>query len=814
MAQQKAVGPAIDEVDDLIDELQPGAKLLKGQYTITRYINSGGFGITYLAKDSLDRDVVIKECFPSSVCRRSKVVVAARSRAHTAELRSIVQLFVREARNLAKIVHPNIVAVHQVFEDNGTAYMAIDFIDGLDLQQVIEGEGESLTPEHIVTITEKLLNAVGFIHENDMLHRDISPDNVLIDKAGEPILIDFGAAREKASQTNRAMSALRVVKDGYSPQEFYIAGSEQGPWSDLYALGATIYHLISGEAPVNGQARLAALAEDRPDPYVPLAGRFTGYPKGYLEAIDRALRTLPKQRLQSAREWIAMFRGGPVGLAAPDGVDDAVHRLISESQNESSVDQVASAAAGVEPPVVPKRVSTIPETVVVPTSAGKRGVQLAAGIAAALVVVAGGYMMLSGGKGPAVNGETAVVVAGASVVPTTAGSAETTAPVEVTNTTTVDETASTAAVGEATVVPQNPVTETTSEAGTEPDEQQAAATAPADTAAVIDPADTEAAATDPADTTAATAPADTTAVIDPADTEAAVTAPADAAVAVTAPADTSSEPTVTEPETAVVEAEEPVATDTETAAVEPAETSEAAEEPTVEVVTEALTAEAPAETAAAPAEEATLAAQAGAPSANQIAFAAWDVEMPFIADNRIVGNDRVAVVLRIPPKVNLEEAGDWLQPGILIYSVNGVRTNSTDELTLAVMNAMQVDPDGKARVVVEYAGESLQRQTGLLTVTAVRLVNLANGVSARTTVVDDVWQTEVTGVAQPEMASLLPGDILFRDKSTGIALDGPASLESILAGLVEKGFASTEFAVIRDNKVTNASMMLVSDGGQ
>ncbi len=309
MAQQKAVDPAVDEVDDLIDELQPGAKLLKGQYTITRYINAGGFGITYLAKDSLDRDVVIKECFPSSVCRRSKVVVAARSRAHTAELRSIVQLFVREARNLAKIVHPNIVAVHQVFEDNGTAYMAIDFIDGLDLQQIIDGEGERLTPDHVVRITEKLLHAVGFIHDNDMLHRDISPDNVLVDKSGEPILIDFGAAREHASKTTRAMSALRVVKDGYSPQEFYIAGSEQGPWSDLYALAATLYHVISGEAPVNGQARLAALAEDRPDPYAPLSGRFPDYPAAYLQAIDRAMNTLPKQRLQSAKEWLAMFQG-------------------------------------------------------------------------------------------------------------------------------------------------------------------------------------------------------------------------------------------------------------------------------------------------------------------------------------------------------------------------------------------------------------------------------------------------------------------------------------------------------------------------
>ena len=384
MAQQKVAEP-LDEAEDLIDELQPGAKLLKGQYTITRYINSGGFGITYLAKDSLDRDVVIKECFPSSVCRRSKVMVAARSRAHTAELRSIVQLFVREARNLAKIVHPNIVAVHQVFEDNGTAYMAIDFIDGLDLQQIIDGEGEKLTPDHIVRITDKLLAAVGFIHDHDMLHRDISPDNVLINKAGEPILIDFGAAREHASKTTRAMSALRVVKDGYSPQEFYIAGSEQGPWSDLYALGATLYHLISGEAPVNGQARLAALAEERPDPYVPLTGRFAGYPAGYLEAIDCAMSALPKQRVQTAADWIAMYRGRPTAAAS---VDDAVHRLVAEFQSSPAP----------EPAAVAKAVSRQPEASAAvapaPVARGRSPVQLVAGVAVALVVVAGGYLML------------------------------------------------------------------------------------------------------------------------------------------------------------------------------------------------------------------------------------------------------------------------------------------------------------------------------------------------------------------------------------------------------------------------------------
>lgn len=703
MAQQKAVEPEADEVEELIDELQPGAKLLKGQYTITRYINSGGFGITYLAKDSLDRDVVIKECFPSSVCRRSKVVVAARSRAHTAELRSIVQLFVREARNLAKIVHPNIVAVHQVFEDNGTAYMAIDFIDGLDLQQVIDGEGPRLSADHIVQITEKLLHAVGFIHDNDMLHRDISPDNVLIDKKGEPILIDFGAARDKASQSNRAMSALRVVKDGYSPQEFYIAGSEQGPWSDLYALGATLYHLISGDAPINGQARLAALAEDRPDPYLPLAGRFPNYPKGFLEAIDRAMSTLPKQRLQSARDWLTMFHSVS---AAPAGTVAAAAPSAGAAR-----DSTPAAAAVSAPPPLAKAASRPAEDTADPApSAGRKSpVQLAAGVAAALIVVVAGYMMLGG------------------------------------------------------------------------EESAPEAMAAADPVTAEPAAKTEAAPVEPASTTVETAAV------------------------------------------APVATETPAATETEAAAAEPAvapeETAAKPEEPAAEAVAIAepaaetvAAAETPAPTSAATTE--TPAAPAGTPSANQIGFAAWDVEIPFSSDDRMVDGTRVAVVTRIPPTVDVKEAGDWLAPGITLYAVNGTPIQSAGSMTVAVMNAMSVDPDGKARVVVEYADSSKQRKSGLLTVSALRLVSLQNGITTRTAAIDGVWTTVVTGVTQPEITSLRQGDVLFRDKTTKTRLDGPDSLEKIIADLIAAGTTQTGFSIIRDNKVDEAHMQLVLDGDQ
>lgn len=311
-----------DDKDSFVDELKPGTKLLHGQYVIDSFLNAGGFGITYLARDSLDRKIVIKECFPGAFCRRSRYIVQARSRAHQNELKSIVRLFVQEARSLAKLSHPNIVGVHQVFEDNDTAYMALDFVEGRDLLDTIEDPKHGLTPAQIKPMLKDMLDAVGFIHDQGILHRDISPDNILIGKDMRPVLIDFGAAREEATKQSRVLSALRVVKDGYSPQEFYIAGSDQGPSSDLYALAATFHHLIAKDVPPNSQARLAAIASGDPDPYVKLAGRIAGYDAPFLAAIDKALAILPKDRLQSAKAWRAMMEGAqdtvtPFDIAVP-----------------------------------------------------------------------------------------------------------------------------------------------------------------------------------------------------------------------------------------------------------------------------------------------------------------------------------------------------------------------------------------------------------------------------------------------------------------------------------------------------------------
>jgi serine/threonine protein kinase len=335
------------------DELPPGTRLLFGQFTIESFVNSGGFGIVYIARDSLDRQVVIKECFPSTFCRRIGTTVGARSRAQQDEFRSAVKHFVQEAQTLAQLDHPNIVKVHHVFEDNETAYMAMDYIDGPDLLQTVEGSARPLTPKEIVLFLHTMLEALGHVHEKGLLHRDISPDNMLLDKAsGQPILIDFGASRKEVTRKSRAVSGLRVVKDGYSPQEFYVHGSKQAPCSDLYALAASFYHLITGETPKTSQERLSAIASREGDPLRPLTGRFRTYPREFLQAIDKAMALFPRDRLQSVDEWRALLGSSATGVEVNPTAVANLHIAVAEPA-----------------PVLAKVPSTVPAPVVAATPA-------------------------------------------------------------------------------------------------------------------------------------------------------------------------------------------------------------------------------------------------------------------------------------------------------------------------------------------------------------------------------------------------------------------------------------------------------------
>ncbi|SLN73663.1 Serine/threonine-protein kinase StkP [Roseovarius gaetbuli] len=290
------------------DELSPGGTLLYGQYTIERHLIDGGFGMTYLARDSLNRHVVVKECFPSSICRRINGEVRPRKPCYLDQYQSVIRNFLREALRLAKFEHPNIVKVHQVFQENNTAYIAMDFVDGMDLLSILDIDPGRLSNTLLQTLLGETLNALDHVHDFGMLHRDISPDNLLLDAQNNLTLIDFGAAREDARNPKRVLSTVLSVKDGYSPHEFYYTDSSHEPSSDLYSVGATFYHLIAGYPPPDCQKRLAALSSGQPDPFKPLTSESRAFDQAFLASIDKALSVSQQKRFQCVSDWLNVLR--------------------------------------------------------------------------------------------------------------------------------------------------------------------------------------------------------------------------------------------------------------------------------------------------------------------------------------------------------------------------------------------------------------------------------------------------------------------------------------------------------------------------
>ncbi|MEM6407443.1 MAG: serine/threonine-protein kinase [Pseudomonadota bacterium] len=351
--------------------LPEGTVLADGLFTITSALGAGGFGITYRATDNvLGRPVVIKECFPDDFCLRGedRRTVILRSAEKAEQVESIVRMFMSEARAIAKLRHPTIVGVHSAFEENNTAYMALDLLDGTDLFNLIVAQKDNgFSPAWVTQTLLQLLDAIEQVHAADLLHRDISPDNIMIEPSGNPVLIDFGAARGDASRRTRAVSSLLVVKDGYSPHEFYAPGSTQTPSSDLYALAATFYHVISGKAPVNSQTRVMEIANQKPDPFLPLAGRIQGYDDAFLQAIDQAMRIMPNERIASAAQWRDIIKSSAAAQAeqikaaqpaAPIQPDPNLEKKLTALIESTNAEVRKSAGRKPKLPPAPKPVAT------------------------------------------------------------------------------------------------------------------------------------------------------------------------------------------------------------------------------------------------------------------------------------------------------------------------------------------------------------------------------------------------------------------------------------------------------------------------
>jgi len=749
--------------------LLPGTSLLHGQYEILRFLNSGGFGITYLARDSLDRDVVIKECFPAALCYREGFKVVASAPEYDKDLASIVSLFIQEARNHAKLIHPHIVPVHQVFEDNDTAYIAMDYIRGYDLLDMMDMSGNNLTPNEFTAFTEKLLSAVSFIHEHGMLHRDISPDNILIDEHNEPVLIDFGAAREQAAHRNAALVTLRVVKEGYSPQEFYVPGSVQGPYSDLYVLAATLYHVMVGEPPVDGKTRFDAYDKQIVDPYVPVAGRFEGYPQGFLEAIDKAMSVMPARRQQSALEWLQMFRGPQAVFGATSARPTSVIAALGEADGPIAL---------AEPEV----------------SNAEAQARIQAEVDNAESVVAA---MLSGATSVTEKRVDAPLKAANDIVVNKAPSTETQAMQHVKTMLNTEKTDALEHEGaDAEVVETDGNGEGAHSAASmfgELSPQEQSAPAGRKNGMLLGGVAALALLAVGAWLTLGSEPD--------------VAAPVIVAQPVVV------EETSQEIDVPSMVAETPVV---ETAAIEMASSSENAE--TLEVSIETPVVEA-AETPAVEVVEPLAVEVVEAPAAElvetsasvlkeQVAFAHWDVEMPFTTSTRRTSNASLYLVNSIGNAAEMQIVGSWVERGTAIYSVNNQAAQSNVSLAGLMLRELRIGNDGYTHASARYKQPGNNRfMSGSIALPVIQIVGLKNGMVVSEAAARS-WQVEVTRESGVPGDQLRKGDIILREENTGVSLRQRGAFTSVLGTLSEGAVTEARFVVNRNGAEVFAQMPL------
>ena len=272
------------------------------EYELVRVLGAGDFDVTYLASDrNLGATVVLKEYLPSGIAmRRADNSVAPQEDTFRENFEWGMEQFLAEARTLAQLEHPNIVRVHRSFAAHGTAYMAMEYVEGETLAEVL-ARRVTLSESALRAMLQPLLDGLAAVHEANCLHGDIEPENIILrNEGGSPVLLDFGAARQAIGA--RLRPETPVVTPGYAPPEQYSAQGDQGPWTDLYALGGVCYRALTGQTPAE------ATDETRQDPLT-LIRQLCGdhVSAATLDAIGWALRVDAQERPQDVAAWRAEF---------------------------------------------------------------------------------------------------------------------------------------------------------------------------------------------------------------------------------------------------------------------------------------------------------------------------------------------------------------------------------------------------------------------------------------------------------------------------------------------------------------------------
>lgn len=302
-------------MNDMGERTEPVAKALPSGYLLKEYriqkvLGTGAFGITYLCQDKhLQTPVAIKEFFPDEfVVRQASNQVAVASMEHMELFEWGLERFISEAQILAQFKHPSIVRVSRYFQENNTAYIVMDYEQGLSLGDFV-GQSPSAPGESVLMkVLVALLEGLRIVHEKKYLHRDIKPSNIIIREDGSPVLLDFGAAQLEF-RTSSADGVI-LLTPGYAPCEQYDSAKAQGPYSDLYSLGATLYRCLAGHTPVSSVKRLTTIQGGAQDPLISAAEVGKGrYSTAFLETIDWLLKPLPEERPPTASQVLARLRG-------------------------------------------------------------------------------------------------------------------------------------------------------------------------------------------------------------------------------------------------------------------------------------------------------------------------------------------------------------------------------------------------------------------------------------------------------------------------------------------------------------------------
>lgn len=311
--------------------LQPGYKL--HWYLIKKVLGQGGFGITYLAEDTnLNQLVAIKEFLPVEMAvRDSNASIQPVSGEYGEQFKWGLDRFISEAQTLAQFKHENIVRVFTVFTKNNTAYMVMEYEHGAGLHEILK-QRKTLPQDEALEMMMPIMDGLQLVHAAGFIHRDIKPPNIYIRQDSTPVLLDFGSARQSFGQHTRTLTTL--ISPGYAPFEQYVSKSDkQGPWTDIYGLGATLYRCVTGISPADALDRSEALLNTDRDLYVSAKELcLEGYADEFLQAIDHAMAFRAEDRPQDIASWRLEF--SKTTIIQDDAGETEVHPAIAAAGPE------------------------------------------------------------------------------------------------------------------------------------------------------------------------------------------------------------------------------------------------------------------------------------------------------------------------------------------------------------------------------------------------------------------------------------------------------------------------------------------------